>query len=838
MFFGVGHLGRQGIRGRASTATGGPPSLTLDFMTPGSLDPLIQFTRASNATYFDSAGVLQTATTNTPRWNYDPVTHALKGLLLEDERTNLCPHHLPHSANGWGPNGTTTTAGGGISPTGANDMVKVAETATLAFHICSRIITVTANTTYTMSVYAKAAERQYLCLFADDNAGTFVGATFDLLGGTITDAVRAVGGAVANNSTMQHVGNGIYRCTVSGIASTSSANWRFVMQLSDSPSSIKFQVYQGVAGSGLLLWGAQLELNDFPTSLIMSAGAASTRSIDQCFIPPANMGWFNGVGGSWLAEFDFFDITPQNNRIIGRPNYAGGHGAVTIGTTRVVGQYDMLAGANAPGTATQNTVTRACTTWAAPSTGRSCLDGGGVGIGTTMTNGYATYATTGIRFMSVGAALSTDNGNGHMRKMQYWSRILSDAEMQSATTALDLNFMVPGTLDSRITFTRTTTGTYTDPTGVIRTAAVNEPRWDYDPVTRQLRGLLLEEARTNILPFGVPPGGWGVSNATMVGNSGTAPDGTNSFVKVIPTTTTAQHSIQNVRTASINTQYCCSVYAKAGEMRYLQIILDDLAGGTPATMVTFDLQTGVISSNNQAGRPVIQDVGNGVYRCSTWMQTSATATQVRFGLVVANIPNPSFYVPTWVGDDVSGLYVWGTQMEVGTFPTSYIPTTSAAVLRAGDVCQITGASFSSWFISSAGTIVEEVSFPAVVGGMNVRLSEFSDGTTTNFLTLSPSFSGAYALSSTIAGVPGTALSPLGTTTAGQVMRLGYTYGVNRTAVVNGGTVVSTPGGIAPSVNQLQFGNRPDGVRGGIIHVRSMKFWSRAFSDAELQTVTT
>jgi hypothetical protein len=69
---------------------GGPvPALSLDFMTPGTLSPLLTFTRASTATYFDSAGVMQTAAVNAPRWDYDPATLALRGLLLEDQRTNL-----------------------------------------------------------------------------------------------------------------------------------------------------------------------------------------------------------------------------------------------------------------------------------------------------------------------------------------------------------------------------------------------------------------------------------------------------------------------------------------------------------------------------------------------------------------------------------------------------------------------------------------------------------------------------------------------------------------------------------------------------------------------------
>ena len=59
--------------------------------------------------------------------------------------------------------------------------------------------------------------------------------------------------------------------------------------------------------------------------------------------------------------------------------------------------------------------------------------------------------------------------------------------------------MTPGTLPSGVTFTRASTATYFDSTGTMQTAATNAPRWDYDPVTLGLRGLLIEEARTNVL---------------------------------------------------------------------------------------------------------------------------------------------------------------------------------------------------------------------------------------------------------------------------------------------------------------------------------------------------
>ena len=78
-------------RGGVRITAQGPPGATLDlsFMTPGTLDPRITFTRASIGTYYDVAGVLQTATANTPRWDYDPVTHALRGLLIEEQRINV-----------------------------------------------------------------------------------------------------------------------------------------------------------------------------------------------------------------------------------------------------------------------------------------------------------------------------------------------------------------------------------------------------------------------------------------------------------------------------------------------------------------------------------------------------------------------------------------------------------------------------------------------------------------------------------------------------------------------------------------------------------------------------
>ena len=64
-------------------------TLDLDFTASQAFDPRITFTRASNGTRFNSAGTLVTMTNDQPRIDYDPVTLACKGLLIEEQRTNL-----------------------------------------------------------------------------------------------------------------------------------------------------------------------------------------------------------------------------------------------------------------------------------------------------------------------------------------------------------------------------------------------------------------------------------------------------------------------------------------------------------------------------------------------------------------------------------------------------------------------------------------------------------------------------------------------------------------------------------------------------------------------------
>lgn len=87
--FGVGILARSILGNTPAIGIVNSPDLSINFLIDGSLDSRIAFTRASTGTYIDVAGVMQTAAINTPRWDYDPVTHVLRGLLMEEARTNV-----------------------------------------------------------------------------------------------------------------------------------------------------------------------------------------------------------------------------------------------------------------------------------------------------------------------------------------------------------------------------------------------------------------------------------------------------------------------------------------------------------------------------------------------------------------------------------------------------------------------------------------------------------------------------------------------------------------------------------------------------------------------------
>ena len=289
--------------------------------------------------------------------------------------------------------------------------------------------------------------------------------------------------------------------------------------------------------------------------------------------------------------------------------------------------------------------------------------------------------------------------------------------------SLVLDFAGTGTLDPRVTFTRSTTGTYYNSSGVLTTAAINEARFDYNPSTLAPLGLLIEQSSTNLLNYSQT-----FSNAawnkivTVTPNTIIAPDGTlsaNSLTSVV--INDLQFVYQNTNFASPTTS-ALSVYMKSNGRQWGWIYMGSLANAT----AYFDLTNGIVGIVSGTGSPTAQifSVGNGWYRCTLVASAPSGVNGYGFGVASANGTN------RWTGDGYSGIYAWGAQLEALAFPTSYIKTDNAQVIRASDNASMTGTNFSSWFNQGQGTLYCESWFLSPASGYPSPYS-INDGTNSN-----------------------------------------------------------------------------------------------------------
>ena len=271
--------------------------------------------------------------------------------------------------------------------------------------------------------------------------------------------------------------------------------------------------------------------------------------------------------------------------------------------------------------------------------------------------------------------------------------------------SLNLDF-TQEVLDERITFSRGSIGTRVNRNRLIETVSANTPRFDYDPVTGECKGLLIEESRQNLLlqSNGFDTASWSKNSVTHIPNSIISPDGTTTAYKSVENTTTNLHrTSQIVSKSAVATTYTFSIFVKSGERNGFEFGMGDASGYIDCfANLTTGTFTGVPVVN---GSWILVSYGsvsypNGWYRFYVSSTTTAQTSVLPFfgttrSLGVANV---------YTGDGTSGIYIWGAQLETGAFPTTYIPTVASTVTRSADTATMTGTNFSSWYNQTEGTI--------------------------------------------------------------------------------------------------------------------------------------
>lgn len=406
--------------------------------------------------------------------------------------------------------------------------------------------------------------------------------------------------------------------------------------------------------------------------------------------------------------------------------------------------------------------------------------------------------------------------------------------------SLNVNFAGADTLDPRITFTRASTATRVNASGVLESVAIDGPRFDYDPVTLAPKGLLIEEQRTNGIRnntmvgavAGTPgtlPTNWVVSGlGTLVQQViGTGIDNGIAYVDIKFSGTTSSTSL------SLRFETSSSTPASDGQS-WASSAHTAVIGGTTSNISAIGSNANLYSASAFVGGITFAGF---VFNTSPQMRRSAGAGTIATA-TTAFIQSQIFLsFASGVPIDIT-LRIGLPQLEQGAFATSPIPTTTAAATRAADVAVMTGANFSSWYNAATGAIfadyatTQQTGFPAIASA--------SDGGNTNRIQISHVSSarrpvvtaGGVAQWDTNGGV-------LGSASSGVFAKFALAYeAANYAAAVNGGTPSTQTSGTVPSgLNRLALG--ADGASGNFIngHLRRISYFPRRLTSSELEGIT-
>jgi len=257
------------------------------------------------------------------------------------------------------------------------------------------------------------------------------------------------------------------------------------------------------------------------------------------------------------------------------------------------------------------------------------------------------------------------------------------------------------------TFTRATTATRVNASGLIESVASGLLRLDY-PVTGGCPAALIEPSAQNLaLQSEDFTTTWSPTNVTVSANvTGTTdPFGTNLADQIFETAASGLHFLAQTMSITSGTTYTGTIFFKkaTGSPDWVQLAFSTtgLAG-----FANFNLASGTVGNVLAGCTASIENYGNGWYRCRLTQTATASGTSGGPIPVFVNNTNSVTRFLTYTGNTATSIYVFGAQLETGAIPTSYIPTTAASATRAADVCSVSGV--SGYIGQTEGTIYAEV----------------------------------------------------------------------------------------------------------------------------------
>ena len=369
------------------------------------------------------------------------------------------------------------------------------------------------------------------------------------------------------------------------------------------------------------------------------------------------------------------------------------------------------------------------------------------------------------------------------------------------------------------------------------TDRLNFPRLSY--MYGSCPSALLEPQRTNLVLRSeeFDNASWSKNNATVTANSTTSPDGSSNADSLIENTALTQHfTSQQLTKSASSITYAFSVYYKnASGTRNIGVAVTN---GTSSGKVAIFTSSGTITATDvtigtglgfSMTSSSVTNVGNGWYRASVIVSTD-TATRVD---TVVYLTNSTTNVLAYTGDGTSAYFIYGAQLEVGAYPTTYIPTTSATATRVADSFSrsniytngLISASGGTWFVELRNNVAYTRDS---IGGVWIG-DNTTSGTLGNTLVMRNGGPDRLTIGKTISGT----FTSLYTTTTNTTKIAIKWNGTTADIFANGTKVVSATA-FTPTIMENLVGNATDVPK----FIQQMALFPTPISDTDCTTLTT
>jgi len=234
-----------------------------------------------------------------PRFDYNPVTLAANGLLVEEQRSNLLTYSEQLNVAPSAKTNVTVADNAAVSPSGATTASKISATAVSNIHVL-QLTQATSALTYTFSVYVKAAEYSWCQIAIFDGTNNFTAFVNLATGALGTTSGSATFGVTSS-------GNGWWRVSITAALLASATSYCQIW-VATANNTVSFL---GDGTSGILAYGAQLEAGSFATSYIPTVASQVTRAADNASMLGDNFAtWYNVNEGTALVDVVLPSTTP------------------------------------------------------------------------------------------------------------------------------------------------------------------------------------------------------------------------------------------------------------------------------------------------------------------------------------------------------------------------------------------------------------------------------------------------------------------------------------------------------------------------------------------------